>query len=115
MINHSVMIADWCLPGHQRDQPFVLCNIFINDLKYRANNILTKVVDDTKCAGDVKEKNEELDDFIITASIESKQKKFPIISMYSTTAGHKKYSREIICGIEDLLRNDPEGRSRSSG
>lgn len=34
--------------------------------------------------------------------------------MYSTTAGYKKYSREIICGIEDLLRNDPEARSRSS-
>lgn len=70
MINHSVMIEEWCLPGHQRDQPLVLCNIFINDLKYRVSNILTKLVDDTKCAGDVKERNKDLDDLIITACIQ---------------------------------------------
>lgn len=115
MINYSVMIEEWWLPGHQQDQSLVLCNIFINNLKYRINNILTKLLDDTKCTGDVKKRNEDVGDLIITPWIESKQKNFPITSMHSTTAGYNKYSREIICGIEDLLRNHPEGRSRSSG
>lgn len=115
MTNYSVMIEEWCLLGHQRDQPLVLCNIFINNLKYRISNILTKLLGDTKCTGDVKKRNEDVEDLIITAWIESKEKNFPIISTHSTTAGYNKYSKEKICGIEDLLRNHPEGRSRSSG
>lgn len=115
MINHSVMIEEWCLPGHQRDQPLVLCNIFINDLKHKVCKVLTKLVDDTKCTGDVKERNEDLHDLIITAWIKSKQKKLPTISTYGTRARYKKGIRKIICGIEDLLRHDPEGRSGSSG
>lgn len=69
------MIEEWCLPGHERDQPLVLCNIFINDLKHRVSKILTKLVDDTKRAGDVKERNEDIHGLIITAWIKSKQKK----------------------------------------
>jgi len=67
MINHSVMIEEWCLLKHQRDQSLVLCNIFINDRKYRVRNILTKLEDDTECTGDVKETNEDLDYLIIAA------------------------------------------------
>lgn len=66
MTNYSIMIEERCLPGHQREQPLVHHNIFINKLKYRVGNILTKSVDNAKCAGDVKEMNQDLD-LIITA------------------------------------------------
>lgn len=66
MTNH-VMLEERCLPGHQREQSLVPHNIFINKLKYRVSNVLTKLVDDAKCAGDVKEMNQDLDDLIITA------------------------------------------------
>lgn len=59
-------------------------------------------------AGDVKDRNEELDELNRRAWIEVKQKKCQVVSMYSTTC-------TSIYGIEDLLRNDPEGRPRSSG
>lgn len=70
MTNHSVMIEERCLPGHQREQSLVHYNILINKLKYRVSNILTKLVDEAKCAGDVKEMNRDLD-LIITAWIKS--------------------------------------------
>lgn len=66
MTNHSVMTEKKCLPGHQREQSLVHYNIFINKLEYRVSSILKKLVDDAKCAGDVKEMNQDLD-LIITA------------------------------------------------
>lgn len=70
MTNHSVIIEGRCLPGHQREQSLVHHNFFINKLKYRISNILKKLVDDAKCAGDVKKMNQDLD-LIITAWIKS--------------------------------------------
>lgn len=68
MTNHSTMTEERCLPEHQREQSLVHHNIFINKLKYRVGNMLTKLVDDAKCAGDIKEMNQDLD-LIITAWI----------------------------------------------
>lgn len=59
------------------------------------------------CAGDVKDRNEELDELNRRAWIEVKEKKRQVVSMYNTTC-------TSVYGIEDLLRNDPEGRPRSS-